>query len=330
MKHPLLISVAVLALIMIGTRKVPAQQIDLSLNLLYADPMDDQSGGNWQVVGRADENGIMGVVVDLVDILNPEFHSPRGEVGGVLVGFEEEIAVDFGAYHELAAAQVPQNPGLTQPLFYDVGVIGGGTTPGDTGPDISLDAGSARNIPWGMADPLGSAAWNGAVLLFSGTFSPGTTPAFFGSGEQSAAGVVLTSVGSETIFGAYVDAAISTVVRNNLTTMMGIPGDYNDSGLVEQADLDLVLGNWGANAASVPPAWSNDLPAGFIDQDELDGVLGNWGANAPAVGAAGALGSSSLRSAQGVPEPSTLLLSAAVFIPWVIRRGGLGMGRLVG
>jgi hypothetical protein len=55
----------------------------------------------------------------------------------------------------------------------------------------------------------------------------------------------------------------------------GIIGDYNSNGTVEQADLDLVLLNWGQ--PGVPAGWTNDLPEGNIDQAELDGVLLNWG-----------------------------------------------------
>jgi hypothetical protein len=56
-----------------------------------------------------------------------------------------------------------------------------------------------------------------------------------------------------------------------------LPGDYNGSGLVEQADLDLVLTNWGRSATPPPANWIHDLPTGAIDQGELDAVLINWG-----------------------------------------------------
>jgi probable HAF family extracellular repeat protein len=84
-------------------------------------------------------------------------------------------------------------------------------------------------------------------------------------------------------------------------------GDYNDDGTVDQADLDLVLLNWG-EMLDVPAelGWVNDLPVGSIDQAELDGVLLNWGSTV-------ALGSTA-----GVPEPSTLVLLLTV--------AGLGMG----
>jgi hypothetical protein len=76
----------------------------------------------------------------------------------------------------------------------------------------------------------------------------------------------------------------------------GILGDYNASGTVEQADLDLVLLNWGETLDD-PAAlgWTNDLPSGLIDQEELDKVLLNWGNTA------------ALTSAS-VPEPGTLAL----------------------
>jgi hypothetical protein len=76
-----------------------------------------------------------------------------------------------------------------------------------------------------------------------------------------------------------------------------LPGDYNGNGTVEQADLDLVLLNWGQS--SVPAGWTNDLPDGNIDQSELDGVLLNWG-NVVALGASA-----------GVPEPSAWILCVA-------------------
>ncbi|MEM7626280.1 MAG: PEP-CTERM sorting domain-containing protein, partial [Planctomycetota bacterium] len=74
-------------------------------------------------------------------------------------------------------------------------------------------------------------------------------------------------------------------------------GDYSDDDFVGQADLDLVLANFG----------STTLPAGFnagnttvgsfdglIGQNELDDVLANFGNSAPA--------------ATAVPEPASLAL----------------------
>jgi hypothetical protein len=80
-------------------------------------------------------------------------------------------------------------------------------------------------------------------------------------------------------------------------------GDYNGNGRVEQADLDLVLLNWGT-ALNQP--WVD----GTVDQAELDGVLLNWGNEA------------ALGSAAGVPEPATwLAASICGLIGVALRRG---------
>lgn len=77
-----------------------------------------------------------------------------------------------------------------------------------------------------------------------------------------------------------------------------VAGDYNNNGRVEQADLDLVLLNWGAPADGLPADWLNERPmSGIVDQAELDGVLLNWG-NMAAPGA------------QAIPEPGALLLAS--------------------
>jgi hypothetical protein len=84
----------------------------------------------------------------------------------------------------------------------------------------------------------------------------------------------------------------------------GVEGDYNNNGTVEQADLDLVLLNWGQDGATPPASWTNDLPEGNIDQAELDGVLLNWG------------NTGGLASEGAAPEPASyvLLVLCSVFV----------------
>jgi hypothetical protein len=89
-------------------------------------------------------------------------------------------------------------------------------------------------------------------------------------------------------------------------------GDYDASGVVEQADLDVVLLNWGSEITDPAAAgWLNDLPSGPVDQGELDKVLLGWGSTAEdATGAA-------------IPEPSSLLLVAVVAMAAVAVRVAL-------
>jgi hypothetical protein len=55
-------------------------------------------------------------------------------------------------------------------------------------------------------------------------------------------------------------------------------GDFNNNGVVEQADLDLALLNWGLASDRLPAEWSDGRPSlGIVDQEELDAVLLNWG-----------------------------------------------------
>ena len=94
-------------------------------------------------------------------------------------------------------------------------------------------------------------------------------------------------------------------------------GDYNGNGAVEQADLDLVLLNWGGAGSPPPAGWVNDLPDGLIDQGELDGILLNWGNSSPASGIASA-----------VPAPSSLVLALVLgpYLAWTMtsRMGNAG------
>ena len=79
-------------------------------------------------------------------------------------------------------------------------------------------------------------------------------------------------------------------------------GDYNADGFVSQADLDLVLLNWGDatlpdgfDPSAIPNAQVFD---NLISQNELDGVLLNWGDGTPPTPG----------SVNAIPEPTALTL----------------------
>ena len=90
----------------------------------------------------------------------------------------------------------------------------------------------------------------------------------------------------------------------NLIQVSGLMGDYNNDGFVSQADLDLVLLNWGDDVT--PDGWVEATPFdGLMSQNELDAVLLNWGAGDP--------------PAPGVvPEPAAVGLLAGA--GWLGRR----------
>ncbi|MEM1098710.1 MAG: hypothetical protein AAGH92_07970 [Planctomycetota bacterium] len=56
----------------------------------------------------------------------------------------------------------------------------------------------------------------------------------------------------------------------------GLAGDFDNSGQVEQSDLNLVLNNWGSARADWGNADAFTTPN--VDQEELNAVLNNWGA----------------------------------------------------
>ena len=78
-----------------------------------------------------------------------------------------------------------------------------------------------------------------------------------------------------------------------------LPGDFAGDGAVEGADLSLLLGNWGADIATVPASWDGDPPtAPFVDGDDLSRLLGNWGRT-----------SGGGASVAAVPEPASWMLA---------------------
>jgi hypothetical protein len=89
-----------------------------------------------------------------------------------------------------------------------------------------------------------------------------------------------------------------------------IAGDYDASGGVNQADLDVVLLNWGAG--SRPAAWVHDTAlfaqTGQVDQSALDGVLLRWGATDGVVATA-------LTGQGSVPEPHAIAIALVLLVP---------------
>jgi hypothetical protein len=176
------------------------------------------------------------------------------------------------------------------------GSLAGGVTPDYTIPANFFNP-SAANISINFAN------WD--TVTFPGSLLP--TDGVMSLTDQSPAGTqnFVAGVNSPTNFAS----AVGSVDLS--PPPAGIDGDYNDNGTVEQADLDLVLLNWGAAAEPPPDGWVNDLPAGSIDQAELDGVLLNWG--------------NMVAGSTAVPEPSAVVLVTIIvttmLIAAIYRRG---------
>ncbi|MEM7626895.1 MAG: glycoside hydrolase family 16 protein [Planctomycetota bacterium] len=98
----------------------------------------------------------------------------------------------------------------------------------------------------------------------------------------------------------WIDGVTLAVVEPSLV------GDYDGDGFVSQADLNLVLLNWGESV--LPAEWTatDQFDGEQISQNELNAVLLNWGS-----------GTAPVLNAAAIPEPTSAvgigLLSAGLF-----------------
>jgi hypothetical protein len=125
------------------------------------------------------------------------------------------------------------------------------------------------------------------------------------SGNSDNRRSAFNNLGQLAFWASFTDGSEGVFVSNLVASLPMLLGDYNNNGTVEQADLDLVLLNWGTELINPTAAgWLNDLPIGPVNQQELDRVLLNWGIAAP-FGAA------------SVPEPPSvamLLVGCAIVL----------------
>ena len=149
------------------------------------------------------------------------------------------------------------------------------------GTAVTPDVGGSGNF-FNNNPQLGPLANNGgptethALLTGSSAINAGdpsfTSPPNFDQRGPGAPGFVR-------VFGGRIDiGAFETG-----TTVSPLEGDYDNDGFVGQADLDLVLLNWGKTSPPVPAGWVNQVPAGLIGQAALDGALLHWGDGTPPI-----------------------------------------------
>lgn len=115
-------------------------------------------------------------------------------------------------------------------------------------------------------------------------------------------GYAVALSGSTAIVGAYANddnglASGSAYVFTIRSTPLD--GDYNADGFVSQADLDLVLLNWGESV--LPDGWFavDQFDGEPVSQNELDAVLLNWGLGLPPAPVASDV------NVAAIPEPAT-------------------------
>lgn len=305
------------AVLLLASAPAVAQQIDLSLNLLYNNPGNPNSSGTWQLVGKSSHSGILSVNTFLTGVNAPVANvAPRGRVnedpctGGISLGcagfYISDHAIHAG-YLELVVSQSQLFPSGSdeEAIFYGVGTLTNGSPnypgkPGGTnsiGPNMTTLT-NVSGVPWATGDVFSNAAWNTAAILAAGSFSAGSTPGFFGGLDSI--GSVFTSVGTVSTAGAFSDfesTIITEIVRTNLM-VGGNDGDYNNDGIVNAADYVFWRDSLGKSVTAFAEADGDG--SGTIDQPDYDHWVNNFG-NMP--GSAANAG-----QALAVPEPSTFLL----------------------
>ncbi|MEM9186716.1 MAG: PEP-CTERM sorting domain-containing protein [Planctomycetota bacterium] len=228
-----------------------AQQIDLSLNLYYADPTDANSGGTWEVVALSDGFGI-----DLVSFAltgtdgNATSALPTGAIaagsGAATAGFQVFSAVSDGSVLRVTGAQAQGGiEGDEAGAFYGVGTLDNGSPafadqePGvmTLGPTFTTLT-NPVNTPWSVGDdPLGNPLFNSAASIATGSFDPMETPAFDTTNPELTLGAVFPSVGTSNAVPLSDAATITMTVRRNLTVTT--TPDYNANGFVDAADYTI-------------------------------------------------------------------------------------------
>jgi hypothetical protein len=279
-----------------------AQSIDLSLNVIYASPGNVNSGGTWELVGKATgaNFGISAVNAKLKGVSAPANHAPRGTVNG-------DDPAGFGIFvtdlfPTLIIAQQALDLGLgeEQGAFYGVGKFANGSpdfagrqagTTIQAGAPTLASLTNPADVPWATTNTFGDPAWATAARLATGTFALNAHPSF----DPGSTGNVFTTTGNSLTFGTNVTVPVTTIVRTNFAPN----ADYNHNGVVDAADYVL----WrNANGTSVFPGAAPDGNGdGFVNTLDYDFWRSRFGL-------AGGAGSGGSVSSGEVPEPASCLL----------------------
>jgi autotransporter-associated beta strand protein len=191
------------------------------------------------------------------------------------------------------------------------GVVAPGVTIGRLNAgSIAFNAGSTLSIDLNSAASFDTVGLNGSLVVdpaasINVTFGAGYTPAF---GTTFA--LFVGSTGRTGGFGSVTTNGVAMTTRNVgdgvvLEVLSGLAGDFDNSGVVNQADYDAWVANYGAPATTL----YNTGGVGVVDAAYYTVWQDNLGASLPA---------SAFLTA--VPEPAGLALLAATFVPLSRRR----------
>jgi len=306
-----------------------AEVIDVSLNVEFNDPNNNNSGGTWHVVAKSDGFGLAGLELLLTNIASSAPDSPRGIVNGSDPAGFAIFANPFNplGFHTVTIGQAPIHPlllgpGEEQSLFYGVGTLANGAPDYPGKPPGSMSIGptfttlsNVQGVPWATGDLFGDPEWDTAARLVSGTFSPGVTPGFFENETYHSSGSTFTSLGDDRNPGnlSAQNIDVNTIVRSNFAGT-ALP-DYNDNGAVDAADYVIWRKTLNQSGAGLAADGNND---GIVDQDDYDLWRIHFGKTA---------GAGANLSTSTIPEPVSWVMLAFGATTFTLRRGPLWRAR---
>lgn len=300
-----------LLLTLTSATALAAPSIDLSLNVLYANPGNPQGGGTYELVAKtnADGFGLYGVSALLTNVSNTSVNvAPRGAVNGMpnSAGFGFVANSDGpGESRNITLGQVKALSG-EQTAFYGVGTLVNGAPNYPGKPVGSTSIGplfttltNVQGVAWATGDTFNDPAWATGVKLATGTFAPGVTPGFYSNADDFSIGNVFTSLGTSSQYGMVTaqNVVATTIVRTNFVATPA-NGDYNHNGVVDAADYIV----WRNTLGLSSPLDADGNTNGMIDPGDYDVWKSKFGTVIS--GAGSAIG------AVAVPEPSAAFLLA--------------------
>ena len=214
MKRFIVCSLAAIALIALVAPTVRAE-VDVSLNIVFNNPLDHSQGGSWSLVAKTDtpnSDGIVGLTSRFVEGTMP----PSGTVasgighdingGALLIGsFDHDADANTPDQTEFVYGQDPN--GFIPGLVLGVGLPGG---PSDVGSDF-----------------LGNPTWDNASEIAFGTISDLTVVPDFAYAaanevfETIGGGIVLADIGELTVRYEIPEPAACTLALAALCLAMG-------------------------------------------------------------------------------------------------------------